>query len=88
MVDRDVDVLLQKAIDKLCDFAANLKVEQRNVVAFLLGGHDVLTVLPMAMGFGKSLIVQVFVNAAEMERKHRLSAVPYRIPSKTRFPRQ
>ena len=83
-----MDVLLRKAIDKLCDFTANLKVEQRNVVAFSLGGHDVLTVLPMAMGFGKSLIFQVFVISAEMEREHRLSAVPYRKPLKTRFPRQ
>ena len=82
MVDRDVDVLLRKAIDKLRDFTANLKVEQRNVVAFLLGGHDALTVSPMTKGFGKSLIFQVFALAAEMEREHRLSAVPYTTPSK------
>ena len=82
MVDRDVDVLLRKAIDKLCDFTANLKVEQHNVVAFLLGGHDVLTVLPVAIGFRKSLIFLVFVIAAEMEREHRLSAFPYRTSSK------
>ena len=66
MVDRDV--LLRKAIDKLFDFTASLKFEQRNAVAFLLDGHAVLVVLPS--GFGKSFIFQVFVIAAKiMERE-------------------
>ena len=64
MVDRDV--LLRKAIGKLCAFLS-LRVEQRDAVVSLLDGHDVLAVLPT--GFGKSLIIQVFVIAAEMEGK-------------------
>ncbi|XP_015758777.1 PREDICTED: ATP-dependent DNA helicase RecQ-like [Acropora digitifera] len=65
MVDRDV--LLRKAVDKLCDSTASLKVEQRDAVVSLLDGHDVLAVLPT--GFGKSLIFQAFILAAEMERE-------------------
>ena len=64
MVDRNA--LLRKAVDKLCDSTASLKVEQHDAVVSLLDGHDFLAVLPM--GFGKSLIFQVFVLAAEMER--------------------
>ena len=56
MVDRDVS--LRKAIDKLCDFTVSLNVEQRDAVASLLDGHDVLAVLPT--GFGESPIFQVF----------------------------
>ena len=59
-------------MDKLCDFTASLKVEQRDAVASLLDGHDVLAVLHT--GFAKSLIFQVFVIAAEMEREHILVA--------------
>ena len=59
----DRDILLRKAIDKLCHFTVSLKVEQRDAVASLLDGHDVLAVL--LTGFGKSLIFQVFVIAAE-----------------------
>ena len=65
MMDRDVS--LRKAIDKLCDFTVSLNVEQRDAVASLLDGHDVLAVLPT--GFGESPIFQVFVIAAEMERE-------------------
>ena len=65
MVDRDVS--LRKAIDKLCDFTVSLKVEQRSAVASLLDGHDVLAVA--TTGFAKSLIFQVFVIVAEMERE-------------------
>ena len=65
MVDRDA--LLRKAVEKLCDSTASLKVEQRDAVVSLLDGQDVLAVLPT--GFGKSLIFQVFVLAAEMERE-------------------
>ena len=65
MVDRDVS--LRKAIDKLCDFTVSLNVEQRDAVASLLDGHDVLAVLPT--GFGESPIFQVFVIAAETERE-------------------
>ena len=86
MVDRDV--LLRKAIDKLCDFTLSLKVEQRDAVDSLLDGHDVLAVLPT--GFGKSLIFQVFVIAAEMERERLQTALvlcPCRASSMTRFPR-
>ena len=63
---------MRKAIDKLCDFTASLKVEQRDAVASLLDGHDVLAVLPT--GFAKSLIFQAFVIAAEMERERILNA--------------
>ena len=44
MVDRDA--LLRKAVDKLCDSMASLKVEQSDAVVSLLDGHDVLAVLP------------------------------------------
>ena len=71
MVDRDV--LFRKAIDKLWDFTLSLKVEQRDAVDSLLDGHDVLAVLPT--GFGKSLIFQVFVIAAEMERERLQTAL-------------
>ncbi|XP_015779804.1 PREDICTED: probable Werner syndrome ATP-dependent helicase homolog 1 [Acropora digitifera] len=46
----------RKAVDKLCDSTASLKVEQRDAVVSLLDGHDILAVLPT--GFGKSLIFQ------------------------------
>lgn len=39
-----------------------LKAEQRDAVASLLDGYDILAVLPL--GFGKSLIFQGFVIAA------------------------
>ena len=65
MVDRDA--LLRKAVEKLCDSTASLTVEQRDAVVSLLDGQDVLAVLPT--GFRKSLIFQVFVLAAEMERE-------------------
>ena len=65
MVDRDA--LLQKAVDKLCDSTASLKVEQCDAVVSLLDRQNVLAVLPT--GLGKSLIFQVFVLAAEMERE-------------------
>ena len=42
MVDRDA--LLRKAVDKVCDSTAGLKVEQRDAVVSLLDGHDVLAV--------------------------------------------
>ena len=42
-------------------------------MASLLGGHDVLTVLPT--GFGKSLIFQVYIIAAEMERERLQTAL-------------
>ena len=42
-----------------------LKREQKEAVANLMDGKDVLTVLPT--GFGKSLIYQSFVLAKEME---------------------
>ena len=71
MVDRDA--LLRKAVDKLCDSTASLKVEQRDAVVSLLDGHDVLAVLPT--GFGKSLIFQAFVLAAEMERERLQTAL-------------
>ena len=71
MVDRDV--LLRKAIDKLCDFTVSLKLEQRDAVPFLLDGQDVLAVLPT--GFGKSLIFKVFVIAAEMNRERLQTAL-------------
>ena len=64
MVDRDVS--LRKAIDKLCDFTVSLNVEQRDAVASLLDGDDVVAVSPT--GFGESPIFQVFVIAAEIER--------------------
>ena len=48
MVDRDA--LLRKAIDKLCNLTVSLNVEQRNAVASLLDGHDVLAVLPTGFG--------------------------------------
>ena len=65
MVDRDVS--LRKAIDKLCDFTVSLNVEQRDAVASLLDGDDVVAVSPT--GFGESPIFQVFVIAAEIERE-------------------
>ncbi|XP_074620808.1 ATP-dependent DNA helicase RecQ-like [Acropora palmata] len=71
MVDRDA--LLRKAVDKVCDSTASLKVEQRDAVVSLLDGHDVLAVLPT--GFGKSLIFQAFVLAAEMERERLQTAL-------------
>ena len=42
-----------------------LKDDQRDAVAFLLDGHDVLAFL--LKGFRRSLIFQVFVIAVEME---------------------
>ena len=51
--------------------------EQRDAVASLLDGHDVLVVLPT--GFAKSLIFQAFVIAAEMEREHILDTTLQRL---------
>lgn len=47
----------RKQVSKLktfCEFAMNLKVEQRDAVGYLLDGNDVLAVFPM--GFGTNLI--------------------------------
>ena len=59
MVDRDVS--LRKAIDKLCDFTVSLKVEQRDTVASLLDGHDVL--------FSKSLLQRPKWNESDFKRR-------------------
>ena len=48
-------------------FPLVLKDDQRDAVAFLLGGHDVLAVL--LNGFRRSLNFQVFLIAIEMERE-------------------
>ena len=48
MVDRDA--LLWKAIDNFAILTVSLNVEQRNAVASLLDGHDVLAVLPTRFG--------------------------------------
>ena len=47
-------------------FSLEPKPEQRNAVHSLLKGEDVLAVLPT--GYGKSLIFQLFVVAATIER--------------------
>ena len=51
--------------------------EQRDAVASMLDGHDVLVVLPT--GFAKSFIFQVFVTAAEMERERILDTALQRL---------
>ncbi|ELU11528.1 hypothetical protein CAPTEDRAFT_187225 [Capitella teleta] len=42
-----------------------LKLEQREAIAFLLGGHDVLGILPT--GFGKSLIMYLYLLQDEID---------------------
>ena len=48
-------------------FKLQLKPEQRNAVEYLLNHDDVLAILPI--GYGKSLIFQLFAVAASIERK-------------------
>ena len=45
-----------------------LMPEQRKAVHSLLGGNDILTILPT--GYGKSLIFQLFVVAASLDKKN------------------
>ena len=59
--------LCGKIINKLCDFAVSLNVEQRDAVASLLDGHGFLTVA--TTGFGKSSTFQVFGISAEIRRE-------------------
>ena len=56
-----------------CNFPLNLKVEKRNVVASLLERNDILAVLPT--GPGKTLIFQVFVIVAELERGQKRGSI-------------
>ena len=64
----------QDALREACEYLSSflkysleLKPVQRKAVQSLLGGNDVLAVLPT--GFGKSLIFQLFVVAASLDRK-------------------
>ena len=56
-------------------FPLVLKVDQHGAVNSVLDGHDVLAVF--ATGFGKSLILQVFVIAVEMERERLQTALVF-----------
>ena len=64
------ECVLREACDYLSNylkFPLELKLEQRKAVHSLLGGDDVLAVLPT--GYGKSLIFQLFVVTVSLERK-------------------
>ena len=63
MVDRDV--LLWKTRDKLCDFPVNFEGLPAQSSAFFIRWAR----CPRCLGFGKSLILQAFVIAVEMERE-------------------
>ena len=73
---RNSNEFIEEACRKLSEtlnFPFKLKTEQRKALESLLNGNDVLAVLPT--GYGKSLIFQLYILVAQIERIKRTALV-------------